>query len=317
MDFETFRHKLRDWKKKQMADLSTQEAATYPGFFAHAATVQVDAKGNITQAWIKETADRVDWEQICEMLREAVQPEIIDQPDTESSKQMLEIPLFDCHFGLATISDYYSILGEILDEIHSRTWEEIHIIIGQDNIHNNDMRGHTAKGTDIQRVDIPKAWADAWEFWTEIIRAACHNSLKVTAHYSRGNHDECLSWAFFKALQAAYPTVSFDDSLAYRKAFTWRQCFIGYGHLEYTTDSNKIFRDFVMDFPDQFAHSVLREVHAGHLHRESIDNGMMIRRLASAVPTDEWSSANGYTGAHKRFQLFEYAPGRLRSIVYI
>ena len=317
MTFDTFRRKLRDWRKWQFADDLTEAEGTYPGMIAHAATVQVNGAGMVTQAWIKQTAEVVDWDAICEMLRGAVKQECIYPPKTEPSKQMLEIPIFDAHFGIAKLRDYTEALGEILDEIHSRTWEEIHIIVGQDNIHNNDLRGHTAKGTSIERVDIPAAWADAWKFWTEILRAACINSPSVRAHYSRGNHDECLSWAFFKALEAAFPTVEFDAALDPRKRFVWRRCFIGFGHLEYTTDSNKIFRDFVMDFPDEFAHADLREIHAGHLHRESIDNGMMIRRLASAVPTDEWSKANGFTGVHKRFQLFEYAPGRLRSIVYI
>lgn len=317
MNWETFRHKLRNWKKRQMADERTQFAGTYPGMVAHAATVQVTPDGKIAQAWIKERAEGVNWDEIVERLRSAVAPVEVERPEDEPEAALLEIPLFDLHFGVAKLADYGEHLSRICQTIQRRKWEQIRLIIGQDCLHNNDFRGHTAKGTNIDRVDIPAAWSDAWTFWSTILLTALHNAKKVFCHYSRGNHDECLSWAFFKALEAAYPGAEWDDSLAARKCFWWRRCFVGFGHLEYTTDLNKIFRDFVMDFPTDFAEAECREIHTGHLHRESLDNGCMVRRLASAVPADEWSKANGYTGANKRFQLFEFAPGSLRAIDYI
>ena len=316
MTFESFRHVLKHWRNDQLADPLTQAAGTYPDFLAHAATVQVRGNGEIQQAWIKTKADDVNWDEIIERLQKAVTPIYIPRPPKIGNK-MLEIPLFDLHFGVASLVDYKDHLERIVNIIGNRFYEEIHLIIGQDCIHTNDMRGHTAKGTDIGRVDIPTAWADAWHFWTEIIRAALHNSTQVIAHYSRGNHDECISWAFFKALEAAFPDVSWDDSLAHRKAFVWRGCFIGFGHMEYTNDPNKVFRDFVCEFPQEFADCPLREIHTGHLHRESVDAGVMIRRLASAVPSDEWSKANGFFGVHKRFQLFEYEENTLRAIRYV
>lgn len=317
MAYETFRHKLKAWKRHQMADEATQYAGTYPGMTANAATVHVTADGRIAQAWIRERANAVDWDDIIERLKEVPKPIEIAPPTTEPEHMCLEVPLFDLHFGVAQLSDYARHLGEIEDEICSRVWEEIHIIIGQDCLHNNDLRGHTAKGTPIEAVDIPQAWADAWSFWCELLSRACEHSPKVVAHYSRGNHDECLSWALFKALEAALPGVTFDSGLEHRKAWSWRGVWVGFGHLEYTNDANKIFRDFVIDFPEDFATAQCREIHTGHLHRESIDSGIVVRRLASAVPTDGWSAANGYTGTHKRFQLFEYSPGRLRSVVYV
>ena len=69
----------------------------------------------------------------------------------------------------------------------------------------------------------------------------------------------------------------------------------------------------------EFASATVREVHAGHLHHEGEGDlyGVMVRRLSSGVPTDEWSDNEGYIGAHKRFQVFEYAPGKLRAIYYV
>ena len=315
MNFDSFRFKLRHWIRGEMADESMQYAGTFPGFVAHSATVQVMANGDIAQAWIKTATPEVDWDDLIARIRDAVPETYVPRPFPEF-ETMLEIPLFDLHFGIASFANYEPILDEILAIIKSKNREEVHIIIGQDCIHTNDMRGHTAKGTDIDRVNIPDAWSDAWRFWCVIIEAALAHSASTVCHYSRGNHDECISWAFFKALEARYPDAEFDDGLQFRKSFTWRDCFVGFGHLEYTKDPSKVFRDFVLDFPQEFATAHCREIHTGHLHLESVDDGIMVRRLASAVPPDEWSMQNGYIGAHKRFQLFEFSPGRLRSIYY-
>ena len=312
--FETFKRKVQMWRKKALADAETLEMGTYPGFTAHGATVQVDSDGRVVQAWIKQT-DSTDWDEIIDALREGIDVRHVDG-EINGGDTMLEIPLFDCHFGVATFDDYEPILKEIV-KIISKGYDEINIIIGQDVLHNNDMRGHTAKGTQIQTVNFPKAWRDAWEFFCNILDASLRSAPSVNVRYSKGNHDECSAWCFFKGLEAAYPQATFDDDISPRKFFWWEGCFVGYGHCEYTQNADKLVRDFALEFPMDFATAECREIHTGHFHRESIDDGIMVRRLASAVPTDEWSSANGFMGVHKRFQLFEFAPCRLRSIYYV
>lgn len=316
MSFDTFKRKMRDWKKKTFVDTTTLERGTFPLFTAHAATVQIASDGHITQAWIKQQADTLDWQKIAEIVCKDAPMSTI-QPATISGQTMLEIPLCDMHFGVADFDYYKEDLSEILGIVSDKQYDEINILIGQDILHNNDMRGHTAKGTEIQRIDFAKAWADAWRFFRTIIDAALEHSPHVALRYSRGNHDECAAWCFFKALEAVYPQCACDDSLAPRKCIFWKGCFIGFGHCEYTSKTSVLFQNFVVDFPEQFSNAKVREIHAGHLHHESEDSGMMFRRLPSGVPTDEWSNNNGYIGAHKRFQLFEWAENRLKGIYYV
>ena len=316
MSWDTFQAKLRHWKRGAMADQQTEQAGTYPGMIAHAATVQVSGSGQVVQAWIKQHQG-TNIEDLISYINENVKP--VNLPKCEQDGEtMLEVPIFDAHFGVATLEDYEAHLAEIVNVIRAKPYAEIHCIIGQDCIHTNDVRGHTAKGTDIGRIDFANAWRDAWAFWRTILDTAVEMSLRVFAHYSKGNHDETSCWCFFKALEACYQdSVIFDDSMAPRKSFTWEGVFVGYGHMEYAKAPDKIFRDFVLDFPAEFAAATCREIHTGHLHSESTDDGIVVRRLASAVPPDQWSRENGYIGVHKRFQLFEYSPGRLRSIVYV
>lgn len=313
--YESFKRQMRNWKNKKLADEGTLAAGTFPNFTPHNATVQVDAKGNITQAWIKQHQE-IDWLHVRDMLASGIVKSDI-QPSTLSGDTMLEIPLFDMHFGIASFDTYKDELSEILGIISEKQYDEINILFGQDVLHNNDLRGHTAKGTPIEKIDFAKAWTDAWKFFRIVIDTALKHTAKVNMRYSKGNHDECAAWCLFKALEAAYPQVLFDDSMSPRKCVFWRGCFIGFGHCEYTSKSALLFQNFVLDFPKEFADAKVREIHSGHLHRESVDEGIMVRRLPSSVPTDEWSSNNGYTGAHKRFQLFEWAENRLKAIYYV
>lgn len=315
MSYESFKRKLRDWKRKTYADEGLLSAGTFPQFIPHGATVQVNASGEVTQVWVKEHAD-IDWLVIRDIITQEVKQSDI-QPSIIGGDTMLEIPLFDMHFGIATLDYYKETLSDLLSIVYQQNYDEINILFGQDVLHNNDMRGRTAKGTDIQKIDFPQAWADAWDFFRILIDAALKQTPKVNLYYSKGNHDECAAWCMFKALQSVYPQCYCDDSLAPRKCIFWKGCFIGFGHCEYAKQNAKLFQNFVLDFPKEFADAKVREIHSGHLHRESIDDGMMVRRLPSGVPTDEWSSNNGYTGAHKRFMLFEWAENRLKATYYV
>ena len=320
MSFDTFRRKLRTWRKRQYAESDTLYAGTYGGFTAHNATVQVNGDGVITQAWIKQSAADADWSEIVKVIKENTPVWPLFPSGAESGDGMLEIPLFDMHFGIAKYEDYEPTLYDIGEIMLRKHWNEINIIIGQDLIHTNDLRGHTANGTEIERVDIPFAWRDAQTFYFRLIETAIGQADKVNIRYSKGNHDECISWCFVQMLKERYPAINVDDSLKARKCISWQGCFIGVCHGNGANSRNTDLRSqFTIEFPMEFASATAREVHAGHLHHEGEGDlyGVMVRRLSSGVPTDEWSDNEGYIGAHKRFQVFEYAPGKLRAIHYV
>lgn len=320
MSFESFHRKLRAWKRKRYADDMTLGTGTYEGFTAHNATVQVGADGSITQAWIKQSAEDVDWEAVAEVVKSAAPVCPLFPAPTDEDTGMLEIPLFDMHFGVAEVGDYNDTFARIGALLRQRRWAEVNFIIGQDLIHNNDLRGNTAKGTRIERVDIPAAWADAQRFYFPLIELATAQSGRVRLLYSKGNHDECISWCFIQALKARYPAIEVDDTLAPRKCISWKGCFIGFTHGNGARSRNNDLRSqFTIEFPMEFAAATVREIHAGHLHSESEGDlyGVMVRRLGSGVPTDEWNDNEGYIGAHKRFMVFEYTPGRLSAIHYV
>lgn len=317
MGYETFRHHLKYWKRKQMADTATQSAGTYPGFIAHGATVQVNGHGEMVQAWIKQHADSGWYDELLEAIRENTTPRLIDRKGGKSEPQMLEIPLYDQHFPH---SDHLETLSELLEIIRSRRWEEINIVIGQDMLHNDDLRGRTSSGRAIEKVDMVKAWNMARDFWFTAISACLEQGDLVKVLYSKGNHDESMSWAFVQMLKATFPQVGFDDSLLQRKCISWRNCFIGITHGAYKKSSKNDLRgQFTIQFAEEFARAKVREIHAGHLHNEEEKDiyGVMVRRLAKNGVSDDWSDDEGFVGAHNRFMVFRWKPGRLAGIEYV
>lgn len=319
---ESFARSLRKWKQRAKADELTLNAGTYQGFIPHAATVQVDSNGNIVQSWIKQTASEEDFEKILEVAQQLPKVEYIEPIKTNNPDGMLEIPLYDVHFGINDIEYYQETINRILSLIEGKKWECIQIIIGQDLFHNDDFRGRTTKGTQIQQVDMEKAYADARDMYFSILRKAKQCCDDVQVHYSEGNHDETVGWFFFEMLKQSFgEQISFDDTRKPRKCIHWNEIFIGYGHCDDGKTSPKDIRcQFTIEFPIEFAHSKTREIHLGHMHTEIKDgdeSGVVVRRLSTGNKTDSWHDKNGYVGNHKRFQVFEYSHDRLISVHYV
>ena len=319
MSFRSFARRMAEWKTKVVEDEKTIEAANLAFKFApHASTVQVNGKGEVIQAWIKQhTEDRL--EELLEAIKDntpiaQIQPKVVD-----GAEGMLEIPLFDMHFGIADLDYYRDALEEILGIISSKHWDKIIIPVGQDLFHNDSItKGITTKGTPIEKVDLRKAEYDAETFYFNLIDTALQKANEVSVIYSPGNHDKTVGWFFARILKTRYGDIV-DDSPKERKAVWWNGCFIGITHGDKQRDTpNGLMCNFTTEYPALFATATVREIHTGHLHNESSKDvyGVQVRRMSTGNKDDEWTIEEGYR-SKKRFMLFEYMPNRLKSIHYV
>lgn len=322
--FSAFRRMVLKWMDQRHPDDTTLESGTYEGFIAHDATVQVSKSGEIVQAWIKQKASDFDPEDFLEAIRGGVEPyEYEPDMQTESSR-MLEIPLFDMHWGVAFMDHYEPVLTELLGLIHSRTWDKIVIPFGQDFFHNDSIvNGQTTKGTVIEKVDMTRAVKEGQRFMYSLIDNAFRQAKRVEIIYTPGNHDRSISWMFMQVLLERYgrcDNAVVDDSLEYRKVVTYgkNSIMITHGDSRQATAKN-LAHIFPISFAEEFANANVREVHAGHLHHEAEADiyGVMVRRLSSGGKVDEWSNKEDFIGAHKRFMVFEWDRNKLASIHYI
>lgn len=319
--YNSFRTMMYKWMKQRHPDDTTLECGTYEGFVAHDATVQVNNSGRIVQAWIKQKATDFDPEEFLEAIRGNVEPFVYVPSEFDNASRMLEIPLFDMHWGIAYMDYYEPVLNEILDLITSRTWDKIVIPFGQDFFHNDSIiNGQTTKGTVIEKVDMTRAVKEGKTFMYSLIDTAiqCANEVKVI--YSAGNHDRSISWMFIQVLLERYGHSVVDDSFEYRKVVTYgkNSIMITHGDSKQATAKN-LAHIFPIVFAEEFANADIREVHAGHLHHEAEADiyGVMVRRLSSGGKVDSWSNKEDFVGAHRRFMIFEWDQNKLASIHYI
>lgn len=319
--YESFRRSVHKWKMSSFPDDTTLVAGTYEGFIAHDATVQVSKNGEIVQAWIKQSANNIDLDELLNAISERVEKYEYVPRAIDKSFDMLEIPLFDMHWGIAFMDHYEETLKSILDLIHSHPWKRIVIPFGQDFFHNDSIvNGHTTKGTVIEKVDMTRAVKEGRNFMCAIIENSIECADEVKVLYSPGNHDRSISWMFMQILLERYGPAIIDDSLEYRKTFTYGKnaIMVTHGDSKQATSKN-LAHIFPISFPEEFANANVREVHAGHLHREGEADiyGVMVRRLSSGNITDNWTDKEDFVGSHKRFMLFEWSLEMLKSIHYI
>lgn len=319
--FNAFRRRLLEWSKLTFPDDTTLMCGTYEGFTAHNATVQVSRSGEIVQAWIKQRVNDFDLEDLVRTLRENVEPYKYTIKYDATTNRMLEIPLFDMHWGVSFLEDYQSVLNEVLNLISGQHWDRIVIPFGQDFFHNDSVVNPvTTKGTQIDKVNMIRAVKEGKQFITTIIDAALNNSNKVCVLYSPGNHDRSISWMFMQVLLERYGADVVNDAMEYRKVFTYgkNSIMVTHGNSKRGTAKN-LSHIFAVSYPEEFAQATTREVHAGHLHHEEEGDifGVMVRRLSSGVAVDDWSDREDYVGRHRRFMLYEWDRNSLRSIHYI
>lgn len=319
--YESFRKMMHRWTKQQYPDDTTLECGTYEGFVAHNATVQVSKSGEIVQAWIKQKVEDFDPEELLEAIRGSIEPFVYVPSELSNANRMLEIPLFDMHWGVAFMDYYEPVLNDILDLITSRKWDKIVIPFGQDFFHNDSIiNGQTTKGTAIEKVDMTRAVKESKTFMYTLIDMAiqCANEVKVI--YSAGNHDRSISWMFIQVLLERYGPNVVDDSLEYRKVVTYgkNSIMLTHGDSKQATAKN-LAHIFPITFAEEFANANVREVHAGHLHHEAEADiyGVMVRRLSSGGKVDDWSNKEDFVGTHRRFMVFEWDQKKLASIHYI
>lgn len=319
--YASFERSLRYWMKIDFPDSTTLECGTYEGFTAHGATVQVSKTGEIVQAWIKQKADDVDPKEFLNALHEVVEPYKYKPENLSQTSDMLEIPLFDMHWGIAFMDYYKPVLDEVLRLINSQNWARIVIPFGQDFFHNDSIvNGITTKGTVIEKIDMIRAVKEGRQFMYSIIETAISCADEVKVIYSAGNHDTSISWMFMQVLLERYSPEIVDDTMQYRKVITYGKTavMVTHGDSKKATPKN-LAHIFPVSFAEEFANANVREVHAGHLHHETDTDvyGVMVRRLSSGNKIDDWTDKEDHVGSHRRFMLFHWGLDKLKSIYYI
>ena len=311
--------------KEELLELHGYDSNEWELTSSNSTRSKIGTKGNEEQYFIntyskitvKPKEFKLDENDITRLTKMSIELKVLKRSVTQGSG-LLEVPLFDMHFGNMTFEQYEKHQQEIANYILSREWEQVLFIIGQDLFHNDDFRGRTTGGTVIEKENMDQAWEDVNEFYIPLIDLALENSRSVDIIYSRGNHDETLAWAFVKSLKRLYPQVEVCDKQQEHKHFIYHNVFLGYTHGDKINDK-KIVRNFEALYRLEMAKAKRRVVKKGHIHtlKSFDDNGTHVMTLGTGNDSDQWHTDNGFIGNHKAFEIFIYNEDTLKGHLFI
>lgn len=282
----------------------------------------VNAKGGITKTLysskitVKKKADGMNVDKLIERLKESMKPIKVKRPEAVG-KRLLVLPFVDMHFGINTFEYYEEKLAETVEKIQMRTWDTIYVPIGHDLLHNNNHQGTTVSGTNIEKVDMDRAWNDAFKFYKVIFTEALKHANNVVSDYVPGNHDADISWGFMKGLPNVFEDVKFNTDPDNKKIFKWEKVFIISLHGD--KGMARVVKTLLTKYRDLITGCKVVEVQSGHLHSEKVkdDFGIVTRTLPTSAQEDDWHVEESFEGAVKTSQIFEYSEDKLKTIYHV
>lgn len=231
----------------------------------------------------------------------------------KGADKLLEIPIMDLHLGkqgwdLETAEKVYrGVIEQIINRVNQYNVKIERIIfpIGQDFFHIDTPKATTTRGTP---VEIEGDWHAIFEtgvrllIWTlENLRAIA----PVDCMYVASNHDEMLSYCATTAMHYYFKSddrVTVDLAASPRKYYRYGVNLIGFAHWD--EEGKRLEKLMQVEAKGDWGETLFHEWHTGHLHSESAleDGGVIIRRMSSVTPLDEWHIRKGYMGAIRKAQ---------------
>jgi len=244
---------------------------------------------------------------------------------------MLEISLFDHHFGLLAWGDetgqhydlkiaerlYLDAVDDILGKA-TLPIEKIVFPVGQDFFHIDNQLNTTTAGTS---EDVDGRLAKVFETGCRAVLSAidrCASIAPVVVPWVPGNHDRTTSYYLLRYLAAWYrqtDRVDIDTSPKTRKYVNYGVNLLGFTH-----GSEEAHRDLptimATECPEAWSKSECREWHLGHLHKKKQTNfsagdtfgGVVVRILPSLCGTDAWHYRKGYVRSRRTSEAYLYHP---------
>jgi hypothetical protein len=235
-----------------------------------------------------------------------------------ASGNMLEISLFDAHFGKMSWSketggpDYdlkiaqstfLKAVESLLDKAKGYNFDSTLLVTGNDLLHSDDLQGRTTKGT---VVSTDTRYQKTFEVVRETISKTIERLRQiapVTVKMVQGNHDELSVWHLGDSLSCLYRNyddVVIDNAPTLRKYHQWGNNGFLFCHGDKGKRSDYPLL-FATERSDIFGVTKFREVHTGHYHQTKTEefHGVRVRIIPSLSPSDSWHAAMGFTGQQR------------------
>lgn len=260
--------------------------------------------------------------------------------DRGTSKRLLEVAIFDHHFGQLSwkpeSGENYDIkiakrialeaVDSLIAEVDVDSIDNILLPIGNDFFNVNNSMNTTLKGT-------PQAEDCRWQkTFTEGLRLVIEivNRLTEIAPVDviivSGNHDTERSFYMGEALFCFFDSnqyVTVENTPRLRKYYQWGKVALGFTHGD-KNDRNKLPLLMATEAPKMWSSTKYREWHIGHIHAKKTyfysideDNDVTIRVMPSLTATDDYHFGQGYSHMRKSIAvLWDSEKGQKAEYVY-
>ena len=256
-----------------------------------------------------------------EQMMEGWQPPPLPAPVPATGDHLVEVSLYDAHFGKlcwdeCTAQKVYTLdeatndfllgISTLLTRLSPYPLEKFLFPIGNDFYQIDNWLGTTTKGTPVAHDErITKIFRCGFDAIESSIRIML-KFAPVDLVWVPGNHDLNTSWHLFHALYQRFrgcAGVSFDmDDTRKRKYVDYGNSVIGLQHGD-KAKPERMVTVAPTEFPD-WSKKRFREIHCGHTHTRvdykfrsaSEHAGTMVRYLPSLSQMDEWHYDNLYVG---------------------
>ena len=310
-------------------------AAVPPGFAAGKRTVAYDAQGNVIAEWRRLYPDAQALQQVADELIKLVDGKAKRLPAHKptvpafmSEGRLLEVPLFDQHFGKycwadETGEDFDSSKAEALvtgaverAALAAGAVEAAVLLVGGDYFHADSRHNTTERGGHV--LDVDTRQAKVWEAATR----ALHRAVEILAQRADqvivcvipGNHDWESSFHLQRLLAAYYRNeqrITVQTSPRSRQYMLWGRVLLGWahGHLVPMQDLASLM---AAEVPEWWAASKERVWHMGHIHKRKglrylsgdTFHGVQVEHLETLAATDAWHHEMGYVANPRRLECF-------------
>jgi len=245
----------------------------------------------------------------------------IERRATMAKPHLLEISLFDAHFGKLAWAEetgedynlkiaeniYLNAVDDLIDRTSVFDVERIVYPIGQDFFNVDNWKGETSNGTLVESTD--DRFTKIFTVGVESIKWSmmrCREIAPVHIIWSPGNHDRSTSWYLCKAIQqycegAGITDVTFDLGPNQRKYELFGNTLLGFTH---ACDERMADLPLIMAKEEKhlWAQADYHQWHVGHFHRKKemrfiagdTFNGVSVTILPSLTATDSYHYRNGW-----------------------
>ena len=284
------------------------------------------------KAWLKKNKDVFELKQIREQLIKDVKQFAPKYPiisyDKFEKGQLLEITIFDLHFGklcwgLETGDNYdtkiarkrfLNAISGILARAEGYDIKKILFPIGSDFFNSDNLNNQTTAGTP-QDEDV--RWQKTFRAGRQLLIDGIDmlsQIAPVDVVVVQGNHDWERSFYVGDVLDCWYnnnENVEVNNNPTPRKHYKFGNCLISYTH-----GNNEKVADLPLlvatEVPKLWASTQFREIHIGHLHHKKEikymstqeHKGIVVRYMRSLSGTDAWHNTKGYKGANQSCEGF-------------